>query len=99
MVAQIGLSFENKRILHFAPEWPLFRKLRRQPGYVGGDILTRRNATAYVDTTDINFPNDSFDLPICNHVLEHVKDDGRGMREVPAYSPQKALVLFRCRWS
>ena len=81
MVAQMGLSFEGKRILHFAPEWPLFRKLRKEPGYVGGDIQKRRNATAFVDITDIKFPDQSFDLLICNHVLEHVADDKRGMRE------------------
>jgi SAM-dependent methyltransferase len=81
MVAQMGLSFKGKRILHFAPEWPLFRKLRKEPGYVGGDIQKRRNATAFVDITDIKFPDESFDLLICNHVLEHVPDDKRGMRE------------------
>jgi SAM-dependent methyltransferase len=36
----------------------------------------------HVDITDIQFPDDSFDVIICNHVLEHVPDDRRAMREV-----------------
>ena len=33
-----ALSFDGKNILHIAPEWPLFRQLKAEPGYVGGDI-------------------------------------------------------------
>ena len=35
-----------------------------------------------IDITDINFENDYFDFIICNHVLEHVKDDIKAMSEV-----------------
>jgi len=75
----IGLS--GKRILHFAPEWWLFRRLRHQEGYVGGDVIRRRNANARVDITAIDFPDDHFDVLICNHVLEHVPEDSKAMAE------------------
>jgi SAM-dependent methyltransferase len=94
MVAQMGLTFKGKRILHFAPEWPLFRKLRHESGYVGGDIQKRRNATAFVDITDIKFPDASFDLLICNHVLEHVSDDKRGMRECARVLAPDGVGIF-----
>ncbi len=79
--AERGVVLEGRNILHLAPEWPLFRRLKDEPGYVGGDILKRRNANAYVDITDIKFPDGHFDLLICNHVLEHVPDDRRAMEE------------------
>lgn len=81
MIEELGLSLHDKRILHFAPEWPLFRKLRAQPGYVGGDIRRRPHANAIVDITSIQFPDRSFDLIICNHVLEHVPDEAKALSE------------------
>lgn len=76
-----GTDLLGKKVLHFAPEWPLFCKLRREPGYVGGDIQWRRNANAIVDITKIQYPDQHFDNIVCNHVLEHVQDDQTAMRE------------------
>ncbi len=75
------LELRNKNILHIAPEWPLFRKLKNEPGYVGGDIQKRRNANSTIDITAINFESNHFDFLICNHVLEHVQDDQTAMKE------------------
>lgn len=75
------LHLEALRVLHFAPEWPLFRRLRNSPGYVGADIIQRRNANAFRDITAIADPDASFDVLICNHVLEHVPADAVAMRE------------------
>ena len=35
-----------------------------------------------LDIADTNFENDYFDFIICNHVLEHVQDDRKAMREL-----------------
>jgi SAM-dependent methyltransferase len=76
-----AVELSGKKILHFAPEWPLFRQLKDEPGYVGGDIQRRRNANAIVNVTAIDYPDAYFDILICNHVLEHVPDDNLAMRE------------------
>lgn len=89
-----GMDLGNRRILHFAPEWPLFRRLNGLPGYVGGDIQKRRNANAVVDITAIGFPDGHFDMLICNHVLEHVPDDRRAMAETYRVLSPGGLALF-----
>jgi SAM-dependent methyltransferase len=76
-----GLDLTTKHILHFAPEWPLFNRLRGSPIYIGADIIKRRNANAVRNITAIADPDASFDVLICNHVLEHVPDDAAAMRE------------------
>ena len=76
-----SLELSGRDILHIAPEWPLFRKLKNEPGYIGGDVQKRRNANAIVDITSINFESNHFDFLICNHVMEHVQDDNKAMSE------------------
>lgn len=34
-----------------------------------------------MDITNIEYPDHSFDVILCSHVLEHVQDDKRAMRE------------------
>jgi hypothetical protein len=56
MLREVNENLSGKTILHFAPEWPLFRALKNEPGYVGGDIMKQPNANAVVDITKIDFP-------------------------------------------
>jgi hypothetical protein len=91
---RLGLPLEGKDILHFAPEWWLFRRLKHEPGYVGGDVQWRPNANAHVDITRIEFPNACFDLLICNHVLEHVPDDRRAMDECYRVLRDDGIAIF-----
>jgi len=70
-------------MLHVAPERCLLRRLTTVPEirYVSGD-LGRVYGSQHIDVTALSFPDGSFDAVICNHVLEHVPDDGRAMREI-----------------
>lgn len=71
----------DKSILHFSAERPFFRQWKHYPGYIAGDIKKSKVANTVVDITKIQFPDESFDLIICNHVLEHVPDDMAGIKE------------------
>jgi SAM-dependent methyltransferase len=72
-----------KRLLHFAPEDRSQRVLRSLPNldYVSAD-LSSRTAMVNTDITQLDFPDESFDVILCSHVLEHVPDDARAMREL-----------------
>lgn len=76
-----GIRMEGRTLLHFSPERPFWRRWHRLPGYVSGDVKVNRYANTRVDITRIQFADNHFDHVICHHVLEHVPEDARGMRE------------------
>jgi Methyltransferase domain len=71
------------RLIDFAPAYPLSRKIRRYPSieYRSAD-LSRADVQEHIDLTDIQYPDASFDVFLCSHILEHVPDDRRAMREL-----------------
>ncbi len=70
-------------LLHVAPEPQLGRLLQAaaQVDYLSADLYVE-NVMVKMDITDIPYPDDHFDAIICNHVLEHVPDDRRALREL-----------------
>jgi SAM-dependent methyltransferase len=69
-------------MLHFAPE-PCLRDLltRVAHPYVRADLDPSRGDVV-LDLTRIDLPDASVDSLLCSHVLEHVDDDLRAMREI-----------------
>ncbi len=74
---------EDLRLLHIAPEPHLARRLRdvRRIDYVSGDLLDQV-VDVKLDVMMLPFRDYSFDMIICNHVLEHVADDRAAMSEL-----------------
>jgi SAM-dependent methyltransferase len=70
-------------VLHFAPEPSLASLLSGLPNlrYRSGDLQPGA-AMEVMDMTAIPAADESFDLVLCNHVLEHVPDDLAAMREL-----------------
>ena len=69
------------RFLHIAPEPCFEHRLRARlgKGYLTADL--ENPADVRMDITDIKYSAESFDVVYCSHVLEHVPDDRKAMRE------------------
>jgi len=72
------------RMVEFAPSNVLNRMLRRHPmlDYRSADLF-RRTVDDRVDIADIRaYADNSLDIVMCSHILEHVTDDRKAMREL-----------------
>ncbi len=74
---------QHVTLLHFAPERVFQDRYRQMPAveYVSADIDPAR-AMVQMDITDIQYPDNTFDIIHCSHVLEHVPDDIQAMRQL-----------------
>ena len=72
---------EDIRILHFAPEPFLRRRLQQFAGYIAVDFVPQ-DVDLGCAMDRIPFSDGAFDLVIANHVLEHVGDEATSLREV-----------------
>lgn len=70
-------------VLHIAPEHCYLKPFEKQHGttYITADIESPL-AQVKMDIHQIPFPENQFDVVLCNHVLEHVRDDIQAMREI-----------------
>ena len=71
-----------KRMLHVAPEACMRPALERRlgAGYITAD-LSSRDVSINLDIASLPYPDGYFDVIYCSHVLEHVEDDRKAMRE------------------
>ncbi|MGB3781083.1 MAG: methyltransferase domain-containing protein [Tunicatimonas sp.] len=71
------------RLLHVAPEICFVERFERLShiDYISAD-LDSPWAQVKMDLHDIPFADNSFDVVLCNHVMEHVRDDIQCMREI-----------------
>ena len=71
------------KVLHFAPEQAFYKRFRelQKLDYLTTD-LNSPLADVKADICNLPFEDDSFDIILCNHVLEHIPDDQLAMREL-----------------
>lgn len=74
---------DKLEVLHIAPEPCFMKRFEQQHGekYITADIESPL-AKVKMDIHAIPFPENHFDVVLCNHVLEHVDDDIKAMSEI-----------------
>lgn len=74
---------EKLKVLHIAPEQCFYKAFKKQKNleYITGDLYSPL-ADYKFDLHEIPFPEDTYDVVFCNHVLEHVKDAEKCMKEL-----------------
>ena len=74
---------EELKVLHFAPEQAFYKRFKNlaKLDYVTTD-LDSPLADVKADICNLPFESNSFDVILCNHVLEHITDDKKAMEEL-----------------
>ncbi len=73
----------NLNVLHVAPEQSFIKRFRKLSNlkYKTADIESPL-ADVKMDIKDIPFDDNTFDVLICNHVMEHIDDEQKALKEI-----------------
>jgi len=74
---------DTLKVLHFAPEQAFHKRFKKLENitYTTTD-LNSPIADVKADICQLPFGDDSYDVILCNHVLEHIPDDTKAMEEL-----------------
>lgn len=87
---------ENIKVLHFAPEQAFYHRFKKQTNltYITTDLHSPL-ADIQADICNLPFENNSFDVILCNHVLEHIPDDKKAMQELYRILKPKGWAIIQ----
>jgi len=93
--------FENKDVLHFAPEkyFTQYIDTHRPRKHVLADLYPTSINIQKVDVMNIYFPSGSFDTIIMNHVLEHVENPDKALQELSRVLRKGGYAILQTPYS
>jgi SAM-dependent methyltransferase len=96
---------ENFEILYFAPESVLFNKFLEKTNKItvadfNPDTYKEISSkTMKVDIENIPFSDSSFNIVIANHILEHIKDYNKAIREIKRVLKTDGYAILQTPYS
>lgn len=102
------LNSPHDKILHIAPEPSLYqwfkKKYQSQPAhYVCGvkyhEGFYYQRDILLIDLTALPFEDRSFDFVMANHVLEHIPDENKALREIIRVLKPGGKAILQVPWS
>jgi SAM-dependent methyltransferase len=76
-----GVLKMGGRLLHIAPEPAIAKRLKDNYEHISADLGAMK-VQVQTDITQLCFRDNCFDVVMCNHVLEHVPNDGKALSEI-----------------
>lgn len=94
-------KFKNNVVLHFAPEKMLASGVEKclPSKYIKADLFPKDQSIQSIDVTKIPFENETVDVILCNHVLEHVPDYKRAMSEFYRVLKKDGIAILQTPFS
>lgn len=80
---ETGILTKPLKVLHVAPEQVFLKKFKNNKFWEYFTLdLNSPLADIKADLCDLPFDKNTFDLIICNHVLEHIENDYKAIKEI-----------------
>ncbi|NOU18347.1 MAG: methyltransferase domain-containing protein [Bacteroidales bacterium] len=95
-------KFRNNKILHFAPqEFKLSEKIEKlnPREYIKADLFSNDPKIKKIDATRIPFDNNTFDVIICCHVLEHINNYKDAISEIHRVLNINGIAILQTPYS
>lgn len=96
LVQETDFFTREQKVLHFAPEQAFYKRFKKLKhlDYTTTD-LNSPIADVKADICNLPFEDDSYDTIICNHVLEHIKDDTKAMKELYRVLKPRGMAILQ----
>ncbi len=89
-------SDDELKVLHFAPEQAYYKRFRKLKNldYTTTDLESPL-ADIKADICNLPFKDNSYDVILCNHVLEHIPDDTKAMQELYRVLKPRGMAILQ----